>query len=262
MINVHLVQQYVMHYFKALRRGHGVHSPFAYKLCEEVLYNQHPFYHFEDLSNLRQLIADDETEITMEDFGAGSKVLKNPKRKIKHIAKIGISSQQQSELLYRLINFTNARNCLELGTSIGLNTLYLAKAGKQSEITTIDACSDLVKYASQLAKKNKVNNIQFIHAPFDSVLPDLLSKNKYDFIYIDGNHTYEATMRYFGWIAHSAAENCVIVLDDIFWSSGMTKAWNQIKQHQNVSLSINLFYMGIVFFKPELKQKVHLDLFI
>lgn len=262
MINTHLVLNYLRHYFKALRRGHGVHSPFAYKLCEEVFYNQHPFYHFEELSNLRHLMADDDTEITMEDFGAGSKVLKNKKRKIKHIAKMGISSQQQSELLYRLINFTNARNCLELGTSIGLNTLYLAKAGKEVRVTTIDACRDLVTFASQLAQKSKVQNIEFIHASFDSVLPELLTKNKSDFIYIDGNHTYEATVRYFDWIADASSENCVIVLDDIFWSSGMTKAWNQIKQHQNVSLSINLFYMGIVFFKPELKQKVHLDLFI
>src|SRR3954466_10556001 len=125
-INTHQITAFIKHFFTARRKGHGIHSPFGYQLCEEVFYNANSFYDFITLQNVRRELLANDTAITIEDFGAGSKTFKGNTRLIKSIAAKGISSVKQSELLYKLINFLNCKTSIELGTSLGLNTLYMA----------------------------------------------------------------------------------------------------------------------------------------
>lgn len=262
-INTHQIISFIKHFFYAQRRGHGVHSPFAYKLCDEVFYNAHEFSVFEELKNTRKQLLSNNTVIEMEDYGAVSKAFKNKSRKIKDIAKKGISSRRQSEILYRLFNFLNCTNGIELGTSIGLNTLYLSKVSKNATIYSIEGCKDLSVFASELAKENGSTNIHFIHSTFDTALPDVLNHiHILDFIYIDGNHTYKATIDYFNLALAKQNKNSVMIFDDIYWSEDMTRAWEEIKRHPLVTLSIDTFYFGLVFFKEEYKEKVDLKLYI
>lgn len=256
-INWHQIKSYLKHCFIANRNGHGVHSPFAYQLCEEVFYNDHSFYVFDKLNLIRKQLLLDNTKIKMQDHGAGSKVFSKQQRQIKNIAAKGISSQYQSEIIFKMINFLNAKNCLELGSSIGLNALYMASANSGIKVISIDACEDLVNYAKQLAKRNHYNNIEFICSTFDETLPKVLNQ-KIDFIYIDGNHTYESTIKYFNLILLNVQPSTVIVFDDIYWSKGMTRAWKEIKANPKVTLSIDTFHQGLVFFKQEMKEKIDL----
>lgn len=265
MMNSKLPQivSYIKHYFKAHRKGHGVHSPFAYRLCEEVFYNKHPFYAFEQLKTTRKKLLKDEQTINMEDFGVGSQVFKSKQRKINAIARHGISSRQQSELIFRLMNFMHSEKALELGTSLGLNTLYMASTNANTQVISVDACNDLINYAEQLAKKNKIKNIKFVNAKFEEALPIIISQSPdIDFVYIDGNHSYEASLHYFNALLKISGNNSVFVFDDIYWSEGMTKAWQEIKAHPKVKLSIDTFYTGFVFFKDELKEKLDYRFFI
>lgn len=261
-INLHLIVSWFKHAVLAKRKGHGVHSPFVYTLCEEVFYNNNPFYSFVQLNKVRQQLLRDETELDIEDFGAGSKALNSRHRKVSDIARYGISSQQQSEVLYRLVNYLNPKACLELGTSLGLNTLYLASVNSAIQVTTIEGSSSLCNYAKELAKRNKYPTIEFVNARFDTVLEELVQKTQFEFVYVDGNHTYEATVAYFNCLLHHRQNNTVILFDDIYWSKGMTRAWQEICQNTNVTLSIDLFYMGLVFFKSEFKNKTHYRLWI
>ncbi len=262
-INFHQIKNYIKHYFIAKRNGHGVHSPFAYQLCEEVFYNTNRFYDFEELKKIRASLLTDSTELVIEDLGAGSKTFHSNKRKVNEIAQKGISTIKQSEILYKLINFLNCVNCVELGTSIGLNTLYMAKASKTGKVVSIEGSKNLVAFAEDLAKKNQVNTIEFINANFDSALPELLKKiTPLDLLYVDGNHTYEATLNYFKLALEKKHNNTVLIFDDIYWSPKMTSAWNEIKQHPEVSLSIDTFYFGLIFFKKEVKEKIDLNFFI
>jgi predicted O-methyltransferase YrrM len=261
-INFHQIKHYIKHCLTAKWGGHGVHSPFAFQLCEEVFYNHNSFYDFEELQKIRKQLLNDKTEVTVEDFGAGSKTFTTNKRKIKDLAAKGTSTAKQSETLYKLINFLNCNTIIELGTSVGLNTLYLAKANKNGKVITIEGSKNLVKYARELAKKNDVSNIEFIEAKFDDALPTLLRNNSLSLLYIDGNHTYEATMRYFNLALAKKDNSSVIVFDDIYWSPGMTKAWDEIKNNVSVTMSIDLFYFGMIFFKEEVKEKVDLKLFL
>ena len=117
-INFHQIQHFIQHYCAARRNGHGVHSPFAFQLCEEVFYNNNHFYDFDELKKIRTLLLNNTAQITVEDLGAGSKTFSSDKRKINALTQKGTSTTKQSEILYKLINFLNCKINLELGTSI------------------------------------------------------------------------------------------------------------------------------------------------
>lgn len=259
----HQVKHYFRHVIQARRQGHGVHSPFAYRLCEDVFYNASSFYHFAPLENIRKLLLHDKTTLSTEDYGAGSRVFKGRQRRIKDIAAHGISRPLQSQVLYKLLNFLNCNTCVELGTSLGLNTLYLASVNRGKPVVSIEGSPGLHAFATELVARQGFSNVQLVCGRFSEELGAVLKTNAAPyFVYVDGEHTYEATIRHFYTILMYADAESVIVFDDIYWSEGMTLAWEEIKKHQRVKMSIDLFYMGIIFFKDEIKEPVHLKLFI
>ncbi|MES2678589.1 MAG: class I SAM-dependent methyltransferase [Bacteroidota bacterium] len=263
MINLHLALSFIRHFFTAKRNGHGIHSPFAYELCEEVFYNQNSFYDFGELKKTRRELWENKTKIEVTDFGAGSKKFKSSERRISDIAINGISTTLQSEIFYKLINYLKLNCSVELGTSLGLNTLYFARANQLKPVVTIDGSKSLCDFAQALAEKHQVRNVQFINGKFDEVLPRLLETIPQPFfLYIDGNHTYEATIRYFNMVMQKKDNHSVIVFDDIYWSKGMTRAWEEIKKNTAVTLSIDAFYFGILFFRPEVKEKIDLKIWL
>lgn len=263
MINFHQIKNFIRHYFAAKRNGHSVHSPFAYKLCEEVFYNNNHFYTFDDLKKVRAELLINSTELLIDDLGAGSKTFTSNKRKVNDIARKGISTVKQSEIFYKLINFLNCNTIIELGTSIGLNTLYLSNANKTGKIISVEGSKSLSDFAIKLAKEKEANNIEFINSNFNIALPELLTKiNTIDLLYVDGNHTYEATLKYFRLALKKKHNNSVFIFDDIYWSPEMTKAWEEIQQHPTVSLSIDTFNFGLIFFREEIKEKVHFNFYL
>jgi len=262
-INQHQIRSYIKHFFTATRKGHNVHSPFVYTLCEEVFYNTANFYDFEELQKVRSTLLNDETELLIEDFGAGSHTFNGNKRKVKHIAGRGISTKQQSELLYRLVNFLNPKTVIELGTSLGLNTLYLSKASKSAKVFTIEGSSSLNSFGESLGARYEAGNCHYIKGKFDEEFHHLLGNvSTVDVLYIDGNHIYEATLNYFNMALAKATSNSVFIFDDIYWSSGMTRAWDEIKKDPKVTLTVDAFYFGFVFFRPEVLEKVHVKILL
>ena len=262
-INLHQIKSYIKHFLSAKRKGHDVHSPFAYQLCEEVFYNYNTFYDFEKFDKIRTELLKDRTIITVKDLGAGSKTLNTNKRSIASITSVGISTKKQSEILYKLINFINPETIIELGTSVGLNTLYLSSSNKKANIYSVEGNEELTNFAKQLATTQNIVNCNFITGNFDSELPKLLNKlNSMDLIYIDGNHTYEATIKYFEMALAKKNNNSVFIFDDIYWSQGMTKAWEEIKKRPAVTMSIDTFYFGMLFFRVEVKERVELKFLV
>jgi len=239
---------------------HDVHSPFVYNFYMELIKNPHPFGDFEELNKLRNRLLSDTTQIEFTDFGAGSKKLskKDRTRIIKEITKHGIAQKKQAEFLYRLLNKFSPKTIIELGTSVGLTSLYLAKASPKSHVYTIEGCPNLYQFSQAIFQEKQIENIQAIKGHFNDELPKLLSKiDTIDFLYIDGNHAYEPTLQYFDMALKKKNGNSIFVFDDIYWSEGMQKAWKEICAHPDVTLSLDLFYFGIVFFRTETKNKEH-----
>lgn len=263
MINGWQIRNYAKHWLTAKRKGHGIHSPFVYDLIENVLSSKLQFYAFEGLETLRRSFLKNNTELSINDLGAGSKKLNTKNRKIGAIAKHGISSARQSQIYFKLINYAKSETIIELGTSIGLNAIYFSKANPKAKIYTIEGDEQLYDFSKNLFKGNNCTNIESILGNFDVVLPQIFKNiHSFDLFYIDGNHTYEATLNYFKMALLKRNKGSIIIIDDIYWSKEMTKAWEQIKRDEEVKLTIDCFYFGLIFFKEEIKQKEHFKLFV
>lgn len=255
-MNFKLIVDYINYRLTAATE-HDLHSPFLYDLYMQLIKNKYKFYDFDRLNELRKKLAENTDEIEIQDFGAGSKKLSN-KRIIKDIVKHGNASQKQAEFFYRLINKFKPDTVIELGTSVGLTTLYFAYPSKKTQVYTIEGCKNTHAFANDFFEQVGVNNITSVCGVFDVELPKLLDQlNKIDVLYIDGNHTYEATIKYFKLALSKIHSNSILIFDDINWSNGMQKAWKEVCEHSSVKISLDFFHFGMVFFREEHKVKEH-----
>jgi predicted O-methyltransferase YrrM len=252
---IYQVKKYIQYKLHA-KDEHAIHSPFVFKLFTEVINNKNAFYAFEELDALRKKLLKNKQTINVLDLGAGSKKMQHT-RKIADIAKYSLVQKKYGELLFRLLNYFNPTQVLELGTSLGLSSLYMAKASPNTLITSIEGCPNTHAFAKKTIESAGIKNIEPINASFDDAFKTLLQDKKFDLVYIDGNHTYEATITYFNLLLEKTNENSILIFDDIYWTADMTSAWKEIKEHPKVTLTIDLYKMGLVFFRKENKQKEH-----
>ncbi len=236
-------------------KGHGVHSPFVYDFISKVLPEKKEMC-FPAIEKLRKQLLQNETVIEVKDFGAGSAVIKNKNRKIKDIAASSLKKPKYARLLNRMIAFYKAHSVLELGTSLGITTAYMASV-PGVEVQTMEGATGIAKVAEQNFNSLALSNIRITNGNFDDTLSAVLQEGTFDFIFIDGNHRKEPTLDYFQKMLSYIKENTIIVFDDIHWSTEMEEAWKIIQQHEAITLSVDLFFVGIVFFSKEFKVKQH-----
>ena len=234
---------------------HGIHSPFIYDLVTKCFYDKKKYDNYKALNQYRKQLYDNNSIIHIKDFGAGSRVFKSNTRKISQVAKnVGIT-QKRAELLYRLSNYFKPNTVLELGTSLGMATSAVSLGNPDATITTIEGCPETASIAKQQFEIFNLNNINLNVNNFDDEFKHLQNE-KFNLIYIDGNHQKEATLNYFNTLLNTIDNDSLIILDDIHWSKGMTEAWEAIKQHKKVTVTIDTFFWGFVFFRKE-QEKEH-----
>jgi len=250
MLNLRFAKEYLLHRFKAKTR-HGVHSPFVYRLIDKVIYDFEPKKVYTQVESLRKQLLTDERLITITDLGAGSLVNNNRQKKIGELAKNALKPPKLAQLLYRLAADLQPSNIIELGTCLGTTSIYLQNANPVAKVYTLEGCPETAAVAKETFAKAGVQDIELITGNFDNTLPDVINKlKKLDFVFVDGNHQKEATLKYFEWCLPKVHENSLLIFDDIYWSEGMKEAWNKIKAHPQVTVTIDLFWIGLVFFKP------------
>lgn len=234
---------------------HSLHSPFLYKLYTEIIKNDN-VAGFEKLETLRASLLASDQSVAIKEMGAGSRVDNAPTRKVADIARHAITRPPFSRLLFRIIREYNFTHILELGTSLGQNTLYMHKAAPEGSIYTLEGSPEIVQVAQKNFDKMDAPNIQIVEGNIDNTLQGTLDKlEKVDLAYVDANHRYEPTLRYFEAILAKTHKQSIIVIDDLHWSKGMNEAWQQIVAHPSVSLTLDLFDAGLVFVNPELKKE-------
>jgi len=252
-----LAVKYLRYLFTAANgKGHGVHSPFVFEFITRVLNDNRRFYAFDGIEKIRTQLLSNHTLVEIQDFGAGSRVAKNNTRKISAIAKGSLKPAKYSQLLFRMIDYYGPTQIIELGTSLGITTAYLASANPDAKVTTFEGSSAIAQIARQNHQLLGLTNIDLIEGNFDQQLPQWLAQNKsVDFAFIDGNHALKPTMAYFESLLEVVHDHTILVFDDIHWSEEMEAAWAQISAHPRVTLSIDLFFIGLVFFRKEFAQK-------
>jgi len=247
--HLQLLFRYLKYRWHAKSR-HDIHSPFLYAFVDEVLGDDRSFYAFREITALRQKLLVDETPIPVRDLGAGSQKEAGIKRKISTIARHAAISRKHGELLFRIVHYYQQPNILEMGTSFALRTAYLALARKKARVITLEGCPNCAAKAQAHFETLEADNIRLLLGPFDETLPRALHElPRLDLAYFDGNHRKAPTLRYFRQCLKKAHPGTIFIFDDIHWSQEMEAAWAEICLHEKVTISLDLFRWGIVFFK-------------
>ncbi len=251
------VKAYIKYFFKQKqRRVKDFNSPFVIEVVNRVIFEKYPYYHFSVINDIRNDLLQSKQALNVTDLGEGSKKFKNNKRTVRQLVRFNASSQKQGEIISRLVAVFKPQNIIELGTSLGIGTLYLALPNSASKVYTIEGCPKIAALARQNFLIAQANNITSKVGVFEKELPKVIDEiDHVDFVYFDGHHNYQATINYFNVCLAKASKNAIFIFDDIYWSRGMAKAWSQIKQHPSVSISFDMFRFGITFVNVEVEKQ-------
>ena len=249
MLNFRFAKDYLLHRLRGKNR-HGLHSPFVYRLVDEVIYDFDYKVIYKDIENRRAQLLSDNQVITVTDLGAGSLVNNNRQKKVSDIATNALKPPKLAQLLYRLVLDLQPSNIIELGTCLGITSLYLKNAAPNAKLFTLEGCPETAAVANQVFKSAGIHDIKQVIGNFDETLPGVIDAlDQLDFVFVDGNHQKQATLNYFEWCLPKVHYNTLLIFDDIYWSEGMKEAWYIIKAHPRVTVTVDLFWIGLVYFK-------------
>ncbi len=239
-------------------RGHGIHSPLVFDFVTRVLPDQ-PSPSFGPVEEQRSLLSRDNSLLQVEDFGAGSRVLPHQSRTVKSIAGSSLKPARYARLLHRMVRHYQPATVLELGTSLGITSAYLARAlPPGGRLVTCEGAPAIAARARQVFEALQLSRVRIVEGNFDVTLAPLLQElGNLDFAFIDGNHREEPTVHYFETLLPYCGPQTILVLDDIHWSAGMEAAWRRVCAHPAVTLTLDLFFIGIVFLNPDVKVPQH-----
>ena len=227
--NIKLVFRYFIYLLKS-QGANSINSSFVRDLLTEVLMSEKNFYAFEEIEGIRSTLKNNNLKINITDFGAGSRINKSNTRKISDIVRNSAKAPHLGRMMFRLINHFKPHNMLELGTSIGISACYQFAPNKSANFITMEGCPETLP--------ETVDNLESINYAF-----------------FDGNHQKQPTLDYFNTCVKKANEDSIFIFDDIHWSTPMEEAWEEIKNHPKVSVTIDLFWIGLVFFKTDQAKK-------
>jgi predicted O-methyltransferase YrrM len=239
------------------KNEHGVHSPFVFDLVTQCFYNKKVYPEYAILKKYRDSLLQNKKTIEVLDFGAGSRVFKSNTRQIAKIAKTAGISPKRAALLFRMVRYFQPESILEIGTSLGLATASISLGNTKATITTLEGCANTANECRLQFQKFSLNNVDIINTEFSSYFKSSnFQLSTFDFIYFDGNHSKKATLEYFELLLPTITNNSVWIFDDIHWSQDMEEAWESIRNHVKVTVTIDTFQWGIVFFRKE-QEKEH-----
>jgi predicted O-methyltransferase YrrM len=221
-------------------------------LIDEVIYDYSPKDYEMEIEALRSSLKRDNRMLKLTDLGAGSMLNKQSEKSVGNIAKHSLKAPRVAKLIARLAAFSKPKTIIELGTCLGITTCYLAKASPFSQVITVEGCTETAQVAQESFNRFSLSNVELVIGNFDLLLPQIIeTQERLDFLFIDGNHRKEATLNYFYACLDKVHDETILVFDDIYWSQGMKEAWIEIKKHPRVTVTIDLFFIGLVFFKKD-----------
>jgi len=252
---------FIIRYLKYLLKSktrYRIHSDFVFGFINNILRDKTNYSDFPKLWETRNEFANSKDLIETVDFGsmAGDRVYRTNILTLKKIVNGRTHSKSRLELLYRLTKYYEPKNILEFGTAVGISSSYIKSGSPDSNMISMEGCANLAAIANARYDELEISNIELAVGNFDTNIDDVLSKfSTLDFVFFDGNHREEPTLRYYDLCSKYITANSIFVFDDIHWSTGMENAWNTIKKDSRVSVTIDLFWFGIVFFRKGIEKQ-------
>ena len=267
MSKIHQIGAFIRHFLTAWNTsGEAIHSPYLFRLVRFVLRDENAYYCFRDIERRREFLLACEDSLDVVDYGsAGSPEGLHVQRRVCDIAKNHLESARVGQVLFRIVNFLHEEEkrplqILELGTSLGITTAYLASVDSRNKVVTMEGSEAVLRVAQGVWKMLKLENIEWIQGNIDDTLYNIYigergkvkgergkERGELDLAFVDANHTYEATMRYADFLLNRLTEKGILVLDDIHYSEQMERAWNELKADPRVTTSMDLYHVGLLF---------------
>ena len=248
-------------WYRRAQTCYQVHSPFVYQLCRHALEDDRHRYAFDDVEQLRRRLMRSPSTLEMTDFGAGSRVTGTTTRQLAQVARDSANGGARGRLLFRLVDFLKPDSLLEMGTSLGIGTLYQKFAARNAPMISLEGCPQTAERARHHFDVLHRSEVDVRVGPFDETLPRALADlGKVDWLFNDGDHRYEPTLRYFELTLPHVHADTVLAFDDIHWSDGMERAWCELRVHPRVRLSVDFYHCGLLFFREEQREVEHYDL--
>ena len=244
-----------LHYLTKAKTKHAVHSPFVFELITQVFEDHSHRKEYAAIERQARALRRNNNVIETVDFGAvsGKTNYTTQFRKVSKIAALAGIPARQGRLLFRLMEYLKPNNIIELGSSVGISTMYQALGHPKSKMISIEGCASTAAYAQESTQIVKAKNVNFLIGRFEHMLPRALEgMETVDYAFIDGNHAYIPTLQYFKQLLPKATNNTLFIFHDIHWSADMERAWAEIQSTPEVTLTIDLFFMGMVFFRKEM----------
>ena len=253
---IHRVWSFVRHFLTAWNTtGEGIHSPYLFRLVRFVMRDENSYYCFSDIERRRELLLACKDELDVVDYGSsGSKEGVRVSRRVCDIAKTHLESARMGQLLFRIINFMGQEEkrpleILELGTSLGVTTAYLASADSRNRVMTMEGSESVLRVAKGVWRALQLDNVEGRAVKIDDTLYNC-ARERLDLVYVDANHTFEATTRYVRFLLPRMSEKGIVAIDDIHYSEEMERAWEELKQDPQVTTTMDLYHMGLIFVDP------------
>jgi predicted O-methyltransferase YrrM len=245
-------------YQKNAKTKYYLHSPFYYQFFLNILEKNEIDEKTTTINTIVGQLKKQKQLIEIQDFGAKKGVYK---KSVAAIAKNVIIPDKYGKVLTRAVHYFQPKTIVELGTSLGISSSYMAVAAHSAAIISFEGAPAVVSIAKKNHAQLQLKNIEIVEGDFVITLAERLATiSQIDLAYIDANHTYEATMAYFHLLKQKISENSVLIFDDIYWSKGMQKAWQEIQKEEAVTTTIDIYKMGFVFFKKDKLAKQHIQL--
>lgn len=252
---------YFNYYLKA-KTAYKVHSPFLYNVISTCFRDTRNYYAFSNIEQIRTRLKKSKQLLSIQDFGAGSRVNKSQQVAVASILKRATSSKSEAQLFYKLVQYFNSKIILELGTNLGITTSYLASVRQTNQVYSFEGDPSLINLAKEHFKTLQLNNITVIEGNFDSTLPDFLNTlvESIDLVFLDGNHRKQPTLDYYQMLKPHLSANAVVVVDDIRWSAEMYDCWETLSKKEDHQFSLDYGSYGILFHQQEKSDGVPTNL--
>lgn len=245
-----LISKDYLSFLLRAKTRHGTHSPFIYQMVDQVIYDRSVPACASNIEGSRHTLLQDDRRIDIADQDDRSASLAGKLEKVKHIARYTLLQPRYAQLLYRIASCYGPGNLLEIGSSLGITTAYLASSRPENTVYTIEECRPLSATAAEVLRDNQCGNVALITGNFENTLPELSEDpGKFGFVYISGRYSPDTTLRYFELLLPFVTEDAVVVIEKMYRNNDMKAVWSAIQQHAQVTVTVDLFRIGLIFFK-------------
>ncbi len=250
--------KYLIHWLHSGRKnGFGIHSPYVYVLVRNVIYNKKREKVPSEIIEYHKSIRNSREKIVINDLGAGSRITKSGQRSLASLARRSSVTYRQGALLYRLAKWYRPAELIEFGTGLGISTAYLAAGAGTVPFTSIEGSCGKHAFAVSHAEESGLKQVELIRGEFKNHFRGLVNKaSDHLLVFIDGDHRYGPTIeKVKAILENKKITEFILILDDIYWSKEMERCWNECRNDPGISISLDLFYFGILIKRPEMAKK-------